>query len=440
MTSLVRLVDDDDDLRAAQVQTLRLAGINVEEFSLAADALRGITRDYPGVVLSDVRMPGMDGLDLFQRLHAIDPDLPVILLTGHGDVPMAVVALKAGAYDFLTKPVARDVLLAALHRAIGARALVLENRQLRQASHDPADAFPELGGSSEVMQHLRTALDRVAEAGSNALLVGPDGAGKLTAARAIHRLGPRRARPFVHLACDALDDARFDADLLGSDAATPRGARQAGQLERAQRGVLFLDRVDGLTPAMQARISAILEADEFRPAGAAAPRPLDVQILASTSGDLPRMAAEGRFDTRLFYRLSGTVLSVPSLAERREDIPALFRHFLLAACARLDRPAPPMTGAGKARLSAHGWPGNLPELRSFAESQAVGITPFDAQADESAPGLADLVAAYEAELIRDALRLAGGNATAAMGRLRLPRKTFYDKLARHAIRPTDFRR
>ncbi|WP_207099483.1 sigma-54-dependent transcriptional regulator [Paracoccus shandongensis] len=439
MTRLVRLVEDDEDLRAAQVQTLQLAGFRVEDFGLATDALAGVTRDYPGVVLSDVRMPGMDGLQLFQALHGIDPDLPVILLTGHGDVPMAVAALKAGAYDFLTKPVGRDVLLAALNRAATARALVLENRALRQASHDASDAFPELSGSSEVMDHLRAALDRVAQAEGNALLTGPDGSGRLSVARAIHRQGPRRARAFVHLACDALDETRFEADLLGSEPAGPRGTRKAGRLERAQRGVLFLDRVDALTPAMQARLAAILEAGEFWPMGASAPRPMDVQLLASTSAD-PAHLAGGPFDGRLFYRLSGTVLQVPPLAERREDIPALYRHFLLAACARLDRPAPAMTGAVKARLSGHGWPGNLPELRGFAESQAIGVTPFDAQDGGTAPGLSELVAAYEAELIRDALRLAGGNATAAMARLHLPRKTFYDKLARHGIKPTDFRR
>ena len=150
--------------------------------------------------------------------------------------------------------------------------------------------------------------------------------------------------------------------------------------------------------------------------------------------------ADGRFDSRLFYRVSGTVLPVPPLAQRREDIPALYRHYLLAASARLDRPVPTMTGVVQARLSGHGWPGNLPELRAFAESQAVGVTPFDPAPDGTAPGLTDLMAAYEAELIRDALRQCGGNATAAMQRLHLPRKTFYDKLARHGIRPTDFRR
>lgn len=440
MSGLVRLVDDDDDLRAVQVQTLRLAGIDVEDFDRADAALAGVTRDYPGVVLTDVRMPGMDGLELFRRLHAIDPELPVILLTGHGDVPMAVAALKAGAYDFLTKPVSRDVLLASLNRAISARALVLENRQLRQMSHDASEHFPELVGDSDVMIHLRAALDRVAQAGGNALLSGPDGAGRSIVARAIHRQGPRRARPFVHVACDALDDVRFDGDLFGTEAAGLRGTRQAGHLERAQRGVLFLDRLDSLAQPLQTRLAAIVESGEFRPSGATAPRSLDVQILASTTADPEQSVAAGILDRRLFYRLSGTILAVPPLSDRRADIPALYRHFLLAACARLNRPVPVMSGAVKARLSAHTWPGNLPELRGFAERQAVGVTPFTAQADSSGSGLSDLVAAYEAELICDALREAGGNATAAMGRLGLPRKTFYDKLARHGIRPTDFRR
>ncbi len=439
MTRLVRVVDDDEDMRAAQVQTLQLAGFEVQDFAQATKALEGVTADFPSVFLTDVRMPGMDGLELFQRLHAIDPELPVILLTGHGDVPMAVAALKAGAYDFLTKPVARDVLVAAVNRAAGARALVLENRDLRSARHDAAEMFPELSGDSEVIQHLRILLDRVSHAEGNALLIGPPGAGKLIAARAIHRQGPRRARSFVHVACDTMDEARFEGHLMSAESPNLRSTRQPGPLERAQRGILFLDRIDALSAATQARLSAIFEAGEFWPAGAVAPRALDVQLLASSSADPAPMVADGKFDPRLFYRLSAAILPVPGLAQRREDIPALYRHFLLDACARLDRPAPHITEAVKARLSMHNWPGNLPELRGFAESQAMGVSTLKAPQDSDTRGLTDLVAAYEAELIRDALRLARGNATAAMQELRLARKTFYDKLTRHNIKPAEFR-
>lgn len=189
---LVRLVDDDEDLLAAQVQGLRIAGFAVEPFSRAEAALQGMTPDYPGVVLTDVRMPGMDGLDLFARLQAIDPDLPVVLLTGHGDVPMAVQALKSGVYDFLTKPVGLDALAATLRRAVAARRLVLENRQLRQMQAAGDAAGGQLIGDSAVITHLRETALRVAEAGVDVLITGAGGAGKEALARLLHRAGRGR--------------------------------------------------------------------------------------------------------------------------------------------------------------------------------------------------------------------------------------------------------
>ncbi|WP_104493049.1 sigma-54-dependent transcriptional regulator [Paracoccus denitrificans] len=436
---LVRLVDDDPDLLDAQMQALHLAGFRGEAFTDPAEALAGLGPDWPGVVLSDVRMPGMDGFQLFERIHALDPDLPVILLTGHGDVPMAVAALKQGVYDFLAKPVGGGTLAAALARAASSRALVLENRALRRQQQDSAVRETRLIGQSPVMQHLRETVARVAEAGGDVLILGPGGSGKETVARAIHRQSPRRARAFVHVACAALDEARFEAEMLGTEP-QGRSPRTPGRLEAAHRGTLYLDEIDALAPALQARLLALIEAREIQPSGTAAPRPLDLRVIASSCADLERLMREGAFRSDLYYRLSGAVLSLPPLAERREDIPELFRHFLLAAASRLDLPVAPVTGAVKARLAGHGWSGNLRELRQFAESHALGLTPFDPPAGGGdAPGLSDLVAEYEAELIREALRLAQGNATQAMARLRLPRKTFYDKLARHGIKPADFR-
>lgn len=436
---LVRLVDDDEDLRLAQVQTLRIAGFAVEPFASAAEALEGMTADYPGVVLSDVRMPGMDGLELFDRLHGIDPELPVILLTGHADVPMAVSALKQGAYDFLSKPIGVDALLAAVGRACQSRALVMENRALRRQARDEAAQDSPLIGQSAVMAHLRDSIDRLAQAGGDLWLTGPGGSGKTTVARLIHRQSPRRARAFVHVPCATLDEARFEAEFLGTEA-QGRAPRSAGLLEKAHRGTLYLDEIDSLNPALQARILAVIEAGELWPAGAAAPRALDLRVIASTRDDPERLVRDGRLRGDLYYRLSGVVLALPPLVERREDIPELFRHFLLDACRRLDLPAVPVTPLVKARLAGHDWPGNLRELRQFAESHALGLSPFDG-ADEAAPerGLADLVAEYEAGLIREALRLSGGHAGRAMERLRLPRKTFYDKLTRHGIKPAEFR-
>lgn len=437
---LVRLVDDDADLLAAQMQALRIAGFRAEGFSSGVEALTGMTADYPGVVLSDVRMPGMDGFALFRHLRAMDPDLPVILLTGHGDVPMAVDAMREGAWDFLTKPVGVDDLAAALRRAVQARALVLENRALRAMR--PA-APPGLLGESPALVHLRETVTRLAEAGVDALITGPSGAGKEAVARAIHREGPRRARAFVHIACDTLDEARFDLDFLGAEAGqtgAPRHARLVGRIERAHRGTLFLDRIEALSPGLQARLLHLIESREVWAAGASAARPLDLHVLAATRADLGALVAQGRFRPDLYYRLSGVTLRVPPLAERPGDAPLLFRHFLLMAAARLNLPVPPVTALAQARLVSHDWPGNLRELMQFAESQALGMTalpPPPTGSPESS--LATLMATHEAALLREALRQEGGNVSRVMTRLQLPRKTIYDKLNRHGIRPEEFR-
>ena len=435
MTGTVRLIDDDDDLRAVLEQTLTLAGIAVEAFSDARSALAGLDADYAGIVLSDVRMPGMDGLQLFSHLRGMDPDLPVILLTGHGDVAMAVAALQQGAYDFLTKPVGADRLAASCRRALSARALVLENRRLvRRAGQDAARVAPPLMGDSAAMIHLRDGLDRVAEAESDALITGPSGSGKSLVARAIHRLGPRRGRGLVVLDCATVDEAGFDALLSGTE--TPRGPRRPGLLEQAHRGVLCLEDAPALPQHLQARLLSLVEAGEYWPAGAAAPRPLALQLLATAQDD-----PQGRMHPGLYFRLARARLSVPPLSARRDDIPALFRHFLQAAADRLSRQVPPLTDLVLARLAAHGWPGNLRELQAFAEGHVLGLSPIGPAGDgPDRPPLSDLVAAYEAGLIRDALREAQGNATGAMAALNVPRKTFYDKLTRHGIRPADFRR
>ncbi len=256
---LVRLVDDDPDLLAAQAQALKLAGFRAETFDDPAEALHGLGPDWPGVVLSDVRMPGLDGFQLFERIHALDPELPVILLTGHGDVPMAVAALKQGVYDFLTKPIGGGPLAAALARAASARALVLENRALRaRPAEEPATEIG-LSGASPVMVHLRDSIARLAERGGDVLIIGPQGSGKRTAARAIHRQSPRRGRAFTRITCAALDEARFESEFIGQEPAGSRQPRQPGKLEKTHRGTLFLDEIEALAPALQARLQAILD-------------------------------------------------------------------------------------------------------------------------------------------------------------------------------------
>jgi len=438
----VRIVDDDPDLLLAQVQTLRLAGFAPEPFPAAAPALQGLSADYPGVVLTDVRMPGMDGLELQRRIRAIDPDLPVILLTGHGDVPMAVAALKSGAWDFLTKPAGADQLSAALRRAAQARALVLENRLLREGIGAASGEDPFLWGNSPVATHLRQTIDRIAETGVNALIIGPVGAGKEAVARALHAKGNRRSRPFVHVICAALEESRFEADFFGQVAPGGRAERIPGLVERAQRGTIFLDSIDTLSPALQARLLSILGKAEFLPSGATSPRPLDVRILASTATDLSLLASRGDFRPDLLYRLSGVSIQVPPISARHDDVQGIFRRLLLGVSRRQGLPVPFISAATQARLDGHDWPGNLRELQQFAEAVGMGLGEVPAFGDDggkAAKSLPDQVADYEATVIRSVLKQTGGSIVEAIRLLQIPRKTLYDKMARHGINPSDFR-
>jgi two-component system C4-dicarboxylate transport response regulator DctD len=444
----VLLIDDDQDLLRAQAQGLEIAGFSVRAFPGGAPALKEVSAEFEGVVLSDVRMPQMDGLAVFRRVLEIDAEIPVILLTGHGDVPTAVQALKDGAYDFLTKPCPIDELTASLRRAVQKRRLVLENRQLRRlhAEHDPART--SLLGASPAMAHLRQNLARIAEADVDVLIVGDSGVGKEAVARALHRMSERRARPFVHVNCASLPDETFQAELLGVEPGVRFGAygaptrRSAGRLEKAHRGVLLLDDVDGLSLAQQAKLLGVIEAREVWALGADAPRPLDIRVVATTRTDLDDAVRRGAFRADLFYRLSGITLRVPALRERRGDIPLLFQHLLVSACARLRQPIPRLSAPVHAYLQSHDWPGNVRELEHFAERLALGLEDARlprAGGERDPPPLAERVAEFEAELIRETLSVNNGDAQASMRQLKLPRKTFYDKLSRHGIRIAEFR-
>ncbi len=443
----VIFIDDDADLLAAQAQGLDIAGFAVRAFSNAPEALKHITADFDGVVMSDVRMPQMDGFGVFRHIQAIDPDIPVILLTGHGDVPMAVQALKDGAWDFLAKPFPMDDLIASLRRASQKRQLVLENRALRQLHADTSEVKTALLGNSAIMVHLRQTLAQVAEAEVDILVTGDTGTGKETVARALHRLSARKNRPFVHINCASLPEETFHVELFGIEPGAKFGAyggvgrRTYGRLEKANRGTLLLDDVDGLTLSQQAKLLGVVEARELWPVGAEEPRALDARIVATTKIDLNEAVRRGDFRADLYYRLSGVTLRVPPLSERRGDIGLMFQHFLIGACARLKRPIPKLTTQVAAWLQSHDWPGNVRELEHFAERFALGLEEARLPGAEArALGLADRVGQYEADIIRETLSLCHGDVQTAMRELQLARKTFYDKLARHNIKIADFRK
>ena len=444
----VILVEDDLRLLEAQVQGLELEGFRVQAFGAATDALNAIGPDFAGVVITDVRMDRFDGLDLYKAVHAMDPDIPVILQTGHGDVPMAVQALKSGVYDFITKPFLMETLYPILGRAIHQRRLVLENRQLREA-HEKGraqekgrDAKPQLLGSSPAMLHLQQLVAQVGQAGIDVLVQGETGVGKERVARTLHRLSPRSKSAFVHVNCTVLSEESFDVDLFGS-AGTPR--KLTGRLEAANKGTLFLDDVEGLSLPQQAKLLRLIETQELWPAGASEPKFIDIRVIAASRTDIGSLVEAGRFRADLFYRLSGVTIKIPAIRERRSDVSELFQNFLVEACVKLKRPVPALTPDAYTFLHAHDWPGNVRELEQFAERYALGLfegqTLKPVQTDlTDGPGLQERLAKYEAELLQDTLAACQGDAKRAISALKLPRKTFYDKLTRYQIRIGDFRK
>lgn len=435
----ILFVDDDAALRDANVQTLELAGLAVRPFASAQAALPAITPDFAGAIVTDIRMPGMDGLQFFARIRAIDPEIPVILITGHGDVPMAVRALQDGAFDFLAKPFAAGHLAAAATRALNARALVLDNRRLRADAQARGDS--PLIGDSMAMARLRETIAQVARADIDVLIEGETGTGKELVAAMLHRGSPRSARAFVAVSCAALPEAHAEIELFGhaADAVLNGRFARTGRIEQSSRGTLFLDDVDAMPLAIQSRLLRVLEEREVLPIGEARPIPLDLRVIASAKPGLESAIAQGAFRRDLFFRLNVVRLALPPLRERREDVAPLFAAFVAEALAQTGRERFDMTDAIRRHLLDHDWPGNVRELRNFAFSAALDLT-GDAGLAVPDSGLAERVRAYEDVLLREALAQAGGSVTRAVELLRIPRKTLYDKMNRAGIVPADYRR
>ncbi|GGE82275.1 sigma-54-dependent transcriptional regulator [Sphingomonas prati] len=434
----VLLVDDDDGLRGALAQAFELAGIDVIAEHRPAAALARIDPAFPGIVVSDVRMPGMEGTELFRRIAAIDAEIPVILMTGHGDVAMAVAALKDGAHDFVTKPFAADRLIASARRAMATRRLVLDNRALRAAAEQAAGG-DALIGETAVMVRLRDTIVQVAQAEVDILIEGETGTGKEMVATLLHRGSARRARPFVAVNCAALPDGIAEGELFGNVYGGSGRLARVGRIEASDHGTLFLDEIESMTPGVQGKLLRVIEEREVMAIGAEAPRTLDLRIVAAAKEDLAVAVADGRFRADLLYRLDAVRLRVPPLRERRADVPLLFGHLLTLAATRFARDVPRIDAAVQARLADHDWPGNVRELRNFAQRVVLGV---DAPAPEAATPDATLperVERFEAAILRTTLEQTAGDVRTALTMLGIPRKTFYDKVARHGIELDSYR-
>ncbi|MGE8498557.1 MAG: sigma-54-dependent transcriptional regulator [Pseudomonas sp.] len=440
MGGQVIVVDDEAAIREAVQQWLELSGFSVQTCANAAQALALVDRDFPGVVITDVRMPGSDGLQLLDALLERDRDLPVILVTGHGDVPMAVKAMSQGAYDFIEKPFTPERLLNSVSRALDKRRLVCENRQLRQQFAYKDSIEGQLLGVSRSMDSLRRQILELAGTSVNILIRGETGCGKERVARCLHDFSGRAGKPFVALNCAAIPENLFESELFGHENGAFTGAqgKRIGRIEHADGGTLFLDEVESLPLAQQVKLLRVLQEKTLERLGSNRSIQVDLRVISAVKPDLLDEVRAGRFREDLYYRLNVASVQIPPLRERREDIPLLFQHFAHEAAQRHERTAPPLSPGELAGLLGHDWPGNVRELINAAERHALGLSAPAADAG-GGQSLAEQMEAFELQCLHAALLRCQGNIAQAMELLQLPRRTLNEKMQRHGLQRSTYR-
>ncbi len=385
----------------------------------------------------------MSGMDLLRHAHGVDPQLPVILVTGHGDVPMAIDAVRAGAYEFIEKPFASEVLCDVVTRAVEARAVALELGDLQRRAESHAAAEAVIVGRSPAIERLRGQIVDLAATDADVLIEGETGTGKELVARALHERSGRRDERYVAVNCGGLPEPLFEAELFGheSGAFTSAAKKRVGKLEHAGGGTVFLDEIESMPLVLQVKLLRVLEERQFERLGSNDAIPMRARIVAASKGDL-RLVGEDRFRRDLYYRLGLAVVQVPPLRERIEDIPLLFEHFVGQAASRYAKPAPPLARAAMGRLMTYPWPGNVRELRNVAHRHVLGLPDVleaGANAEPASRSFEDTMNAFERHLLEDSMRASGGRAAAASELLRLPRKTLYDKLRKHRLLSDQFK-
>ncbi|SBS28211.1 C4-dicarboxylate transport transcriptional regulatory protein DctD [Marinomonas aquimarina] len=439
----VIVIDDEQSVRMAISQTLQLEDFDVLEFGSAQGVTEQLSIDWPGVIVSDINLPGMSGLELFEQVKKIDAEIPFILITGHGDISMAVNAIRDGAYDFIEKPFSNDDFIEVVRRACEKRRLTLENRFLRLelAAHNAPG--PRIIGNTPGIHRLRQALLHVADTGADILVQGETGTGKEMVARFIHEHSTRRAKPFVAINCGAVPDSIMESELFGHEkgAFTDAKTQRIGKIEHANGGTLFLDEIESMPMSMQIRLLRVLEERKVERLGSNKGVDLDLRILAATKVDLKELSETGTFREDLYYRLNVVRVDIPPLRERKDDIPLLWQHFCLVATAQYKRESEPLSAERMHSLMAYDWPGNVRELRNLAERYVLmgeaGSFEFDQIiTNEGNPGVMTLpeqMERFEKTLLEQELMRQKGSIKDTMDALGLPRKTLYDKMRKYGL-------
>jgi two-component system C4-dicarboxylate transport response regulator DctD len=435
----VYLIEDDEAVMRACAQTLKLARIDVRTFDCAEKALAALDEETASVIVSDVRMPGMSGLELLDLMWLRDRDVPVILITGHGDVTMAVQAMRAHAYDFIEKPFNSARLVDVVRRALEKRALLQENQRLREQLGNMREM--PLIGSSESIQRVARTIDSLAATDVDIMIHGETGTGKEIVAYALHTRSGRTG-PFVALNCGALPESVFESEIFGHETGAFTGAdrKRIGKIEYATDGTLFLDEIESMPLALQVKLLRVLQERRIERLGSNLSIPVNCRVVVATKADLKQLSEQGGFRSDLYYRLNVVTIELPPLRQRLNDIGPLMTYFLLQAGRRFNREPPTWDEQDLFRWQHHDWPGNVRELKAVAERLCLGVDDGLEAVALPAVSLAARLENYERGLIREALRSARGNVTEAAERLLLPKKTLYDKLARHQLDPETFRK
>jgi two-component system, NtrC family, C4-dicarboxylate transport response regulator DctD len=434
----ILLIEDDPTVRAGGEQAFRLVGLKVESFASAESACKRVTPGFPGIVISDVRLPGMSGLELLRHVKAIDTDVPVILVTGHGDITMAVQAMRSGAYDFIEKPYSSEQLVDVARRAMEARGLQLEVHELRRRLECRKGIEATLLGNSPAMQEIRRLILDVADTSADVLIYGDTGCGKEMVARCLHDHSNRCNGHFVAINCGAIPENIFESEVFGHESGAFTGAakRKIGKMEYADKGSLFLDEIESMPMSLQVKLLRALQERYIERLGSNQAVPVNVRIIAAAKLDLAELSEQQRFRADLYYRLNLIVLNLPPLRERREDIPILFEHFVLQAASRYNRSAPIVTSAQMHRLMAHSWPGNVRELRNVAERFVLGILGKEGgMFSHNIPPVpfSEQVNGFERAMIEVELRKQRGNVSLACEALGLPKQTLYHKMQKYQL-------
>lgn len=425
----VWIVDDDADHRDSLCDLIAAAGHLPHPLPGGVAARDALTTDLPDLIISDLRMPGLDGMGLLDAIRAGGIDLPVLMLTGHGDVAQAVQAMKRGAQDFLEKPYDADHLLLVVGRCLATHRLRTENAVLRKRLH--ADAAPLIGDTT-AMTAIRAQLTEIAKLPLDVILQGETGTGKDHAARSLHAQSGRSG-PFVTINCAALPETGFGADLFGR--VDEGGSLQPGRVALAEGGTLFLDQIDEMPLDLQPLLLRLLHSRQIEPMGAHVAQDVDLRVVASTAGDLRARIAAGRFRQDLYYRLAGVEIVLPPLREIAPDIPLLYARFLTDAATGQGVPVPDIAFAERKALQNHHWPGNAHELRQLARRKVLGLKGIGTGETPLPSGnLKDRVAHFEAMEIERVLEQCRGNTARAAALLGIPRRTLNAKINRQALR------